>query len=73
MIYLYSYYAITAVYVVALLATAYKAGSWQARVTLGSTALFVGATATMLGLLHSWTGDGFGYFAAILRAMGVQI
>lgn len=73
MIYLYSYYAITAVYVVALLATAYKAGSWQARVTLGSTALFAGATATIIGLLHSWTGEGFGYFAGVLRGIGVPI
>jgi len=73
MIYLYSYYAITAVYVVAMLATAYKAKRWEAIIVLGSTALYAGATATMLGLLHSWTGEGFGYFAGVLRALGVAI
>jgi len=53
--------------------TAYKAGSWQARVVLGGAAVFAGATATMLGLLHSWTGEGFGYFAGVLRGLGVPI
>lgn len=53
--------------------TAYKAGSWQARVVLGGAAVFAGATATMLGLLHSWTGEGFGFFAGVLRALGVAI
>lgn len=73
MIYLYAYYTIVALFIGVLGYTAYKAGSWQARIVLGTSAMFAGATATMLGLLHSWTGEGFGYFAAILRALGVAI
>jgi hypothetical protein len=73
MIYLYAYYTIVSLFIFLLGYTAYKAGSWQARVVLGGAAVFAGATAAMLGLLHSWTGDGFGYFAAILRALGVAI
>lgn len=73
MIYLYAYYTIVSLFVVMLAATAYKAGSWQARVVLGATAVFAGATATIVGLLFSWTGEGFGYFASVLRQIGVAI
>lgn len=73
MIYLYSYYAIVFLFVAVLGYTAYKAGRWPARILMLSAALFAGATATIIGLLHSWTGEGFGYFAGVLRALGVAI
>jgi len=73
LIYLYAYYTIVSMFVVMLGATAYKAGSWQARVVLGGAAVFATSTATIVGLLHSWTGEGFGYFAGVLRGLGVPI
>ncbi len=73
MIYLYSYYSIVFLFVAVLGYTTYKADRWPARILMLSTALFAGATATIIGLLHSWTGEGFGYFAGVLRALGVAI
>ena len=73
MIYLYSYYAIVFLFVAVLGYTTYKADQWPARILMISAALFAGATATIIGLLHSWTGEGFGYFAGVLRALGVPV
>jgi len=73
MIYLYFYYAIVFLFVAVLGYTAYKADRCPARILMLSTALFAGATAAIIGLLHSWTGEGFGYFAGVLRALGVAI
>lgn len=73
MIYLYAYYTIVFIFVSLLGYVAYKASGWRPRVLLGATAVFAVSTAAIVGLLHTWTGEGFGYFAAVLRALGVAI
>jgi len=73
MIYLYSYYTLVFLYVVGFAVVAYKAKRWEAIFVLGSTAIVAASTAGIIGLLHSWTGEGFGYFAGVLRALGVAI
>jgi len=72
-IYLYAYYTIVSLFVGLLGYSAYQTSGWKPRLLLGATAVFAGATATIVGLLFSWTGEGFGFFAGVLRAMGVAI
>jgi len=74
MIYLYTYYTIVFLFLAGLLYVAWdKAIGWVGRCFVGITALFAVSTATIIGLLHSWTGEGFGYFASVLRQIGVAI
>lgn len=76
MIYLYSYFAITAITCI-IWAFYFKSRwedmDWFDRATALAQITFAGATAAMIGLLHSWTSEGFGYFAAVLRALGVAV
>jgi hypothetical protein len=73
MSYLYAYYTIVSLFVGLLGYSAYQTSGWKPRLLLGATAIFAASTAAQLGLLHSWTGEGFGYFASVLRALGVPI
>jgi len=73
MIYLYSYYILVFLYFVGFAVMAYRCKRWAATFILGSTAIVFAATAGIIGLLHSWTGEGFGYFAGVLRGLGVAV
>lgn len=73
MVYLYAYYTIVFLFVGLLGYFAYKTPERKPRLLLIATALFAGSTATIIGLLHFWTGEGFTYFADVLRAIGVPI
>ena len=76
MIYLYSYFAVTAV--VCVIWAFYLKSRWSDmdrfdRVVAASQIAFAASTATIIGLIHSWTGEGFSYFGSILQQVVVVI
>ena len=76
MIYLYMYYSIVIAFVataIYALITEWKGVNLSGKLVAITFSVFAAATAGMIGLLHSWTGDGFSYIIAVLRQLGVPI
>ena len=67
MIYLYSYYSVVIAAAIVMAFQAYAAVGWLNKLTCGMLSVVMLSTAGIIGLIHSWTGEGFSYFGSMLQ------